>query len=72
MASGTKRHTGNHYRIIGGMARFDLHLKAEVTIDGEEDPRKIAAELCRLLRKVYGVRAAELTNWVRHPAADEE
>ncbi len=54
------------------MARFDLHLKVEVDIDGKEDPGKIAAELCRLLRKAYGVRAAELTNWVRHTAADEE
>jgi hypothetical protein len=54
------------------MARFDLYLKVEVDTNGKEDPRKLAAELCRLLRKAYGVREAELTNWVDRAAGGEE
>ena len=53
------------------MARFDLYLKVEVDAGGPEDPEKLAAEICRLIRKVYGVRAAELTNWVDHSAAPD-
>jgi hypothetical protein len=72
MSSGSRQRAGNPYRIIGGMARFDLYLKVEVDTNGKEDPRKLAAELCRLLRKAYGVREAELTNWVDRAAGGEE
>ena len=51
------------------MARFDLYLKVEVETDGKEDPGKLGAEICRLIRKIYGVKDAELTNWVDHSAA---
>jgi hypothetical protein len=50
------------------MARFDLYLKVQVDTGGKEDPAKLAAEICRMIRKVYGVRDAELTNWVDHSA----
>jgi hypothetical protein len=50
------------------MARFALYLKVEVDTAGREDPKKLAAEICRLIRKVYGVRDAELSNWVDHAA----
>lgn len=50
------------------MPRFDLHLKVEVDTETPEDPRRLAAEICRLLRKVYGVRGAELTHWSEAPA----
>ncbi len=53
------------------MARFDLYLKVEVSTDAKEDPKRLAAEICRLIRKVYGVRDAELTNWVDHAASAE-
>ncbi len=53
------------YRIIGFMARMDLYIKVKVEIDnGEEDPKKLAAEICRLIQKVYGVRSAELSSFV--------
>ncbi len=53
------------------MARFDLYLKVEVNTTAKEDPEKFASEICRLIRKVYGVRDAELTNWVDHTAPAE-
>jgi len=53
------------------MARFDLYLKVEVDVDGNEDPNKLAAEICRLVRKVYGVRGAELLNWVDQAGAPD-
>lgn len=54
------------------MARFDLYLKVEVETDGQEEPARLGAELCRLIRKCYGVKDAELSNWVNHsaPAGD--
>ncbi len=52
------------------MARVDLFLKVEVELK-EEEPVKLAAEICRLIRKVYGVRSAELSSVASHgePAA---
>lgn len=44
------------------MARIDLHLKVTVDLDPEEDPKRLAAEIQRLIRKVYGVREVELTS----------
>jgi hypothetical protein len=29
----------------------------------EEEPERLGEELCRMLRKLYGVRDAELTNF---------
>lgn len=52
----------NPYRIIEGMARIDLHLKVTVDLDPEEDPERLASEIQRLIRKVYGVREVELTS----------
>lgn len=45
------------------MPRTDLYLKVEVETEDEE-PKKLAAEICRQILRVYGVRAAELTHWV--------
>ena len=50
------------------MARFDLFLKVEVDSDANEDPQRFAAELCRILKKSYGVRAAELSSYTEYPA----
>jgi hypothetical protein len=46
------------------MARIDLYLKVELDLDEEEKAERIAAEICRLIRKVYGVRSAEVSNVV--------
>ena len=47
------------------MSRTDLYFKVEVELEGE-DPKRLASEICRQLQKVYGVRSAELTNYVTH------
>lgn len=53
------------------MARIDLYLKVEVDLDSREDPQRLAAEICRQIRKVYGVRQAELSSWVDQSSAPE-
>jgi hypothetical protein len=50
------------------MKSFDLYLKVEIDVGPEEDPVRVAEELCRMLRKVYAVRKAELSNHVEHVA----
>jgi hypothetical protein len=47
------------------MKRTNLFLKVEVEHDKEEKPERLGEELCRMLRKLYGVRDAELTNFTR-------
>ena len=45
------------------MARMDLYIKVQVEIPKQqEDPKKLAAEICRQILKVYGVRSAELSS----------
>lgn len=44
------------------MAVTHLFIKVEIEHDGEENPQKLGAEICRQIRKVYGVRSAELSN----------
>jgi len=46
------------------MARTDVYLKVEIDIDAKEQPDKLAAEICRQIRKVYGVRSAEISSIV--------
>jgi hypothetical protein len=46
------------------MARTDLYLKVEIDIDEKEEPERLASEICRQIRKVYGVRSAEISNIV--------
>jgi len=48
------------------MKRIDLHIKVEVSIADDDDPSKIAEEICRMVRKMYSVRKAELSNAVPH------
>jgi len=55
------------YRNIGTsydrkMARSDLYLKVELDLDDKEKPERLAAEICRVIRRVYGVRAAEVSS----------
>jgi hypothetical protein len=49
------------------MPRSDLYLKVEVDHEERERPEDLAAELCRALLKLYGVRSAELSSFVTHP-----
>ncbi|MGA3188930.1 MAG: hypothetical protein ABSF22_17640 [Bryobacteraceae bacterium] len=44
------------------MPRTDLYLKVEIDIDEKEHPERLAAEICRQIRRVYGVRSAEISN----------
>ena len=37
-----------------------MYLKVEADLAPEESPERFAEEICRILRKVYGVRRAEL------------
>jgi hypothetical protein len=46
------------------MVRTDLYLKVELDLDEKETPERVAAEICRLIAKVYGVRRAEVSNMV--------
>jgi hypothetical protein len=50
------------------MRRTDLYLKVELTLDDKEQPEKLAAEICRMIRKVYGVRSAEVSSMIEKDA----
>ncbi len=42
------------------MSAVDIYLKVEADLDESEAPRGFAAELCRALERIYGVRRAEV------------
>jgi hypothetical protein len=44
------------------MARTDLYVKVELDHDDEEDVGRLASEICRLIRRVYGVRNVEVSS----------
>jgi hypothetical protein len=46
------------------MPRTDVYVKVEVDVDEREKPERVATEICRQIRKIYGVRSAEVTNMV--------
>jgi hypothetical protein len=46
------------------MPRTALYLKVEVEHDAWETPEKLAEEICRQIRKIYGVESAELSSHV--------
>ena len=50
------------------MKCIDIYIKVEVDLPGDETPQKVAEELCRILRRVYAVRKAELSHLVEHGA----
>jgi hypothetical protein len=49
------------------MKRTDIYLKVTVDHDPLDTPEKLAGELCRLLERYHGVRAAALQNYVEEP-----
>jgi hypothetical protein len=46
------------------MARIDLHIKVELDTDDAEPPERLANEICRVVKRIYGVRQAEISNMV--------
>ncbi|MBN9656874.1 MAG: hypothetical protein J0H49_01775 [Acidobacteria bacterium] len=54
------------YRTIRMMKNIDVYLKIELDLDDSENPQRFAEELCRILKKVYGVRKAEVSNLLEH------
>ena len=46
------------------MPRADLYLKVELDVDEEERMERLASEICRMIRKVYGVRSAEVSSLI--------
>lgn len=49
------------------MPRTDLFLKVQIEHDRDERPEQLAQEICRAILKIYGVQAAELSNYITHP-----
>jgi hypothetical protein len=46
------------------MRRTDLYLKVELDLDDKESLERVAAEICRNIRRVYGVRKTEVSSMV--------
>ena len=46
------------------MVRTDVYIKVEVALDEKESAERVAAEICRMIRKMHGVRHAEVSNLV--------
>ncbi len=56
---------GYRFSIVSSdMARIDLHLKVVIDTDDNEPPERLAQEICRIVRRIYGVRQAEISNMV--------
>jgi len=54
------------------MARTHVYLKVELDLpESQKDkdhPERIASEICRVIRRVYGVRSAEVSSIVEREA----
>ncbi|MCS7043561.1 MAG: hypothetical protein NZR01_12300 [Bryobacteraceae bacterium] len=48
------------------MKAVDIYVKVEADLDESENPQKFAAELCRALERIYGVRRAETMSVHEH------
>jgi hypothetical protein len=44
------------------MARTDLYVKVELDHEDEENVERLASEICRMVRRVYGVRNVEVSS----------
>jgi hypothetical protein len=47
-----------------GMQRLDFYIKVQVELEEDENPEKVASELCRQLEKIYVVRSAEVSSTI--------
>jgi hypothetical protein len=54
------------------MPRTDIYLKVTVDHDRDEEPQKIASQICRQVEKVYSVRKAELSSFLTHETEEPE
>jgi hypothetical protein len=50
------------------MPRTDLYIKVELDLDEKEKPERVAAEICRRIQGMLGVRRAEVSNMVEKDA----
>lgn len=46
--------------------RTDVYLKVVLQHQEQEQPERLAEEICRRIEKFYGVRSAEVSNLVTH------
>jgi hypothetical protein len=46
------------------MQRLDFYIKVQVELEEDENPEKVASELCRQLEKIYVVRSAEVSSTI--------
>ena len=44
------------------MQRVDLYIKVTVDLEEDENPERVAGEICRQIEKIYVVRSAELSS----------
>lgn len=51
------------------MPRTDVYLKIELDLDEKEKPERVANEIGRLIRKVYGVRSVEVSSMIERDAS---
>jgi hypothetical protein len=52
------------------MPRADIYIKVVVDLDKDEQPQKLAAEICRQVEKLYAVRKAELSSFLTQQAEE--
>jgi len=50
--------------------RTDVYLKVVVDHEPPDTPQKIAAEICRQVEKIYGVRRAEISSVVNQQSEE--
>jgi hypothetical protein len=48
------------------MQNVDIYIKVEADLNDDENVKRFSEELSRIIKKVYGVRKAEVTNVIHH------
>lgn len=46
------------------MRRTNVYIKVEIDMEEQEKPERLASEICGAIRKIYGVRSAEVSSIV--------
>jgi hypothetical protein len=54
------------------MRRTDVYLKVELALDEKESAERVAAEICRVIRRVYGVRKSEVSSMIERDRVEQE
>jgi hypothetical protein len=55
--------------IMGNMREMQIYVKVVVEMPEGEQPQRLGREICRVVKKVYGVREAEVSSII---GADEK